>query len=164
MKEMPKDGEPLPPLLEALQQLKYSEVDNTPEELAVNYKEDGLFHFKIKKYRIAIACFTEAIRKGTSEGNPTPNKELIAQLYNNRAAAQFHLENYRSALLDCEKALEYKEDYFKPLFKAIESCLKLNKNRKALDLCAKAEKLQPDNLEVQRLRLLAIRKQVSHYH
>ena len=160
MKEMPKEGEPLPPLLEGLQQLKYSEDDNTPEELALNYKEDGLFHFKLKKYRVATACFTEAIRKATSEENPTQNAELIAQLYNNRAAAQFHLENYRSSLFDCIRALNYKEDYFKPLFKAIECAVKLNKYNKALELCSRAEKLQPSNSEVQRLRLLAIRKQV----
>jgi len=161
MKEMPKDGEPLPPLLQGLQQLKYSEDDNTCEELALNYKEDGLFHYKLKKYRIATACFTEALRKATSEDNPEIKNELVAQLYNNRAAAQFHLENYRSSLLDCERAMKYKDDYFKPVFKAIECAVKLGKYKKALDLCSRAETLQPTNSEVQRLRLLAIRKQVK---
>jgi len=161
MKELPKEGEPLPPLLEALQQLKYSEDDNTPEELALNYKEDGNFHFKLKKYRIATACFSEAIRIATSDEKMNQNHELIAQLYNNRAASQFHLENYRSCLLDCEKSIAYKSDYFKPIFKAIESSIKMRRWKKALAFCEKGEELQPTNSEVQRLRLFAIRKMVK---
>lgn len=157
---MPAEGEPLPPLLEALQQLKYSEEDNTLEELALNYKEDGNFHFKLKKYRVAIACFTEAIRKATADGKLSTNRELIAQLYNNRAASQFHLGNYRSCLLDCEKSIEYNHEYFKPVFKAIEASIKLKKWNKALEYCTKGEHLQPTNSEVQRLRLFATRKLV----
>lgn len=35
-------NEPLPPLLDAFQQLKYSPDENTPLELAKNYKTDAL--------------------------------------------------------------------------------------------------------------------------
>ena len=48
MKQMPEEGESLPPLIEAMQQLKYSTEDNTREDLLESYKKDGLFHFKLK--------------------------------------------------------------------------------------------------------------------
>lgn len=41
----------LPPLLEALRQVKYDEAENSPEELARNYKDDGNHLFKEKSYR-----------------------------------------------------------------------------------------------------------------
>jgi len=158
IKEAPKEGEPVPPLIEALQAIKYSPDDNTPDELAKNYKEDGLFHFKLKKYRIAVLCFTEAIRSAESPNNPIPNGELTAQLYNNRAAAHFHIQNYRSALSDCEKAMRLKDDYFKPVFKAVECCAKLGKWKRVMHFCDIGEKIQPDNADIRRMRLLAIRK------
>lgn len=58
-------------------------------ELANNYKEDGNFNYKYKKYRMAILSYTEGIRIRCKDN------ELMAQLYNNRAAAHFMLQNYR---------------------------------------------------------------------
>lgn len=53
MKTNPADGE-LSPLAEGLAKLKYDPNENTSEELANNYKEDGNFNFKHKNYRLAI--------------------------------------------------------------------------------------------------------------
>lgn len=58
-------------------------------ELANNYKEDGNFNYKYKKYRLAILSYTEGIRTKCKDN------DLMAQLYNNRAAAHFMLQNYR---------------------------------------------------------------------
>lgn len=58
-------------------------------ELANNYKEDGNFNYKYKKYRLAIIAYTEGIKTKCKD------EELMAQLYNNRAAANFMLQNYR---------------------------------------------------------------------
>lgn len=77
------------PLLEGLQQLKYDPEENTTEELATKYKEDGNFYMKTKKFRLAIMCFTEGLKI------KSVNAELNAVLYNNRSAAQFFLKNYR---------------------------------------------------------------------
>merc|ERR1712025_363484 len=57
-----KEGEELSPLMQGLQDLKYSPDENTPEELAKNYKEDGNFNFKCKKYRFATASYTEGLK------------------------------------------------------------------------------------------------------
>lgn len=58
-------------------------------ELANNYKEDGNYNYKYKKYRLAILNYTEGIRTKCKDD------DLMAQLYNNRAAAHFILQNYR---------------------------------------------------------------------
>merc|ERR1719422_2788758 len=89
------DGEELSPMMQGLQDLKYSADENTPEELAKNYKEDGNFNFKCKKYRFAVASYTEGLRARCED------RELNCQLLTNRAAAQFHIGNYRSSLLEC---------------------------------------------------------------
>lgn len=47
----------LPPLIEGLAKLKFDPENNTPLELALNYKEDGNFYFKNKNYRLSIFRF-----------------------------------------------------------------------------------------------------------
>jgi len=48
-------------------------------------QEDGNFQFKVKKYRLAIAAYTEGIRQKCA------NPLLQAQLLTNRAAAQVEI-------------------------------------------------------------------------
>ena len=90
-----------------LQDLKYSPDENTPDELAKNYKEDGNFNFKCKKYRFAVASYTEGLKAKSTD------LEINTQLLTNRAAAQFHIGNYRSSLLDCQMALRFTPDHMK---------------------------------------------------
>ncbi|XP_034943228.1 DNA polymerase interacting tetratricopeptide repeat-containing, protein of 47 kDa [Chelonus insularis] len=116
MKKAPEPGEELSPLIEGLQQLKYGEDENTPEELAANYKEDGNFNYKYKKYRLAILSYTEGIKTKCKDD------DLRAQLYNNRAAAHFMLKNYRSSLSDCKRAIKLKPIYPKALARAVQCC------------------------------------------
>lgn len=89
MKEPPKPGDELHPMLEGLQQLKYDPLENTLEDLASTYKDDGNFDMKNKKYRMAIYSYTEGLNQKCE------NNELNATLYNNRSAAHFFLKNYR---------------------------------------------------------------------
>ncbi|XP_076622271.1 DNA polymerase interacting tpr containing protein of 47kD [Colletes latitarsis] len=129
MKKVPEPGEELSPLMEGLQQLKYGEDENTPEELANNYKEDGNFNYKYKKYRLAILSYTEGIRTKCKE------TELLAQLYNNRAAAHFMLENYRSSLNDSKHALKLKPNYSKATNRAATCCFRVKDYDQCIDLC-----------------------------
>ena len=85
--------------MQGLQDLKYSPDENTPEELAKNYKEDGNFNFKCKKYRFATASYTEGLKVKCGVN------EVETALFTNRAAAQFHVGNYRSSLIDCRSLL-----------------------------------------------------------
>ena len=109
-----EDGEELSPLMQGLQDLKYSPDDNTPEELAKNYKEDGNFNFKCKKYRFAVASYTEGLKAKCSDS------ELNAQLLTNRAAAQFHIGNLRSSLLDCQAAIKILPGHMKAIVRGAQ--------------------------------------------
>ncbi|KAK4336850.1 hypothetical protein RND71_043399 [Anisodus tanguticus] len=111
MTKAPENNQ-LPPIVEALQQLKYGKEDNTNEELAENYKKDGNLNFKAKKYQIAIDCYTEAIKL-----KPKSN-ELKSILHSNRSASHFHLENFRSSLIDAMKAIEFNPKNNKAIEKA----------------------------------------------
>lgn len=89
MKKAPEPGDELHPLLEGIQQLKYDPDENTKDDLAHNYKEDGNFYIKHKKYRMAILSFTEGLKVKSD------NQEINSILYNNRSAAHYFLKNYR---------------------------------------------------------------------
>lgn len=132
MTEMPDPSKPLPPLLEAFQQLKYSETDNTPHELASNYKEDGVYHFKLKKYRVASACFTKAIEE-ERKGEVDP--EFMASLYNNRSACMWFLKNYGSCVKDCKEALKFKPSYFKVFKRCVLSLVELERWGEVEEMC-----------------------------
>ncbi|OAD52127.1 Tetratricopeptide repeat protein 4, partial [Eufriesea mexicana] len=129
MKKTPEPGEELSPLMEGLQQLKYGENENTSEELANNYKEDGNFNYKYKKYRLAILSYTEGIRTKCKD------IDLMAQLYNNRAAAHFMLKNYRSSLNDCKLALKLKPGYSKALNRAAACCFHVKNYDQCIEFC-----------------------------
>lgn len=143
--KLPENAE-MPPLVEALQQLKYDAEVNGPEGLAEQYKADGNNNFRLKKYRWAVASYTEGIKQKCS------NVELNAQLYCNRAAAHFRLENYGSAFSDAVAALKLKPTYVKAMTKAALCCWELRKLQCCLELCQEILKLEPDNSAVTELR------------
>lgn len=130
MKSTPENGE-LSPLAEGLAKLKYDPEENTPLELATNYKEDGNFNFKHKNYRLAILGYTEGIKQKCN------NVEINASLYNNRAAAQWHLKNYRSALCDSEKALTYNPNHGKARLRAAKAAFEVAKYDLCIEHCQK---------------------------
>lgn len=121
MKKAPEPGDDVHPMLEGLQQLKFDPAENTTDELAEKYKDDGNYWLKMKKYRIAIMNYTEGLQQNSE------NKEIIANLYNNRSAAQFFLKNFRSSIADARTALEYKSDYSKAKLRILKSQLELKK-------------------------------------
>ncbi|KAM3961367.1 DNA polymerase interacting tpr containing protein of 47kD [Aphomia sociella] len=130
MKSTPDDGA-LSPLAEGLAKLKYDPDENTPLELAANYKEDGNFNFKHKNYRLAILGYTEGIKVKCDD------KDMTASLYNNRAASHWHLKNYRSALYDSEKALSFNPDHLKARLRAAKSALEIAKYDSCIEHCEK---------------------------
>uniref|UniRef100_T1J1X9 Cns1/TTC4 wheel domain-containing protein n=1 Tax=Strigamia maritima TaxID=126957 RepID=T1J1X9_STRMM len=133
---IPKEGK-LPPLVEALQALKYDEEENEPEELAQNYKEDGNYNFKLKQYRFAITAYTEGLQRKCK------NKDLNSQLHGNRAACHFQLGNYRMALNDCEECLKLNENNLKVHIRGIECCFRLKLHDDAMKLCTNGLKVFP---------------------
>lgn len=139
MKKAPLPGEEIHPLYEGIQQLKYDPAENTSEELALSYKEDGNWYMKHKKFRMAVLGFTEGLKAKSVNG------EVNAALYNNRSAAQFFLKNYRSSLEDAEKALRLKPDYAKSKFRAAQCNFHLNRFQECLEHCNDILEKDPEN-------------------
>ena len=134
----------LSPLMKGIQDLKYSPEENTPAELSANYKEDGNFNFKCKKYRLAILAYSEGLRNvniamsSFDEMNDQEKKDIAtlkAQLITNRAASQYRLGNYRSSLIDCRLALKDMPQHLKAIERAIECCNKLNRHKECMEMC-----------------------------
>lgn len=150
MTKAPEAGEPLSPLMEGLQQLKYSETDNTPQELAATYKEDGNYNFKIKKYRLAIISYTEGLKQRCGDS------QLESELYNNRAAAHFFLKNYRSCLFDCRAALKIRPSYSKAQARAAQCCMFLQRYDECIPLCDKILAASPTDKIALELRAKAV--------
>ncbi|CAD6238708.1 GSCOCG00008529001-RA-CDS [Cotesia congregata] len=150
MKQFPENGE-VSPLMEGLQQLKYSEEENSPEELAINYKEDGNFNFKYKKYRLAILSYTEGIKTQCKDDN------IRAQLYNNRAAAHFMLKNYR--LNDSKQAMKFQQNYPKALSRAASCSYYIKNYDQCIEFCNKHIAENGPSAEISRLMTSAISEQ-----
>jgi len=137
-----EDGEELSPLMQGLQDLKYSPDDNSPEELAKNYKEDGNFNFKCKKYRFAVASYTEGLKAKCSD------LELNAQLLTNRAAAQFHIGNLRSSLLDCQAAIKILPSHMKAIVRGAQCHSQLKHFSACKEWCDLGLQIDPQHPEL----------------
>lgn len=103
MSKAPTDPTNMPPLIEAMRQLKYGEDCNTPEELAKQYKLDGNELFKQENFDDAIANYTKGI--GYLEKELDETAELKSTLYSNRAACYVMMRKYQKAVDDCKQAL-----------------------------------------------------------
>jgi tetratricopeptide (TPR) repeat protein len=135
----------LSPLMEGLQLLKYSPDENTPDDLAKNYKDDGNFQFKVKKYRLAVAAYTEGLRCKCED------TLVNVQLLSNRAAAQFHLGNYRSSFNDCVYATKLKPDHLKAVKRGAFCLQSLKRHDDCVAWTTKAIELDPNDEEMKEM-------------
>jgi len=131
------------PELQALQQLKY-ECD-TPLASAMALKDDGNHNFQYKKYRWAITSYTEALKEKHNDF------QLFATLYTNRAAANFHLGNNRSALNDALRALHYKPQHMKAISRCAVCCFDLEKYDECVSWCQKGLEVEPNEAKLTEL-------------
>ena len=130
------------PLLKGLQEIQY-DPDDTPYEKAKAYKKDGNFQFKCKKYKFACVAYTEALRANCTD------TEMLTVLYSNRAAANYHLENYRSSLLDSTQAVKLSPHRIKSLLRCAQCCQKLKRWEDAIGWCRIIQSLEADNKAAQ---------------
>ncbi|KAK6460716.1 Metallo-dependent phosphatase-like protein [Scheffersomyces coipomensis] len=92
------------------------------KELAIQYKDEGNAFLKEHKYEEAIASYTKAI-----EEDPTN-----AIFYSNRAQAHIKLENYGSAILNCNEALLIDADLVKAYYRKGVSLMAILRHKDAL--------------------------------
>ncbi|KAI8037235.1 DNA polymerase interacting tetratricopeptide repeat-containing, protein of 47 kDa [Drosophila gunungcola] len=145
MKRAPQPGDDVHPMFEGLQKLKYDPEENTRDELALNYKEDGNFYMKHKKFRMAIYSFTEGIK------SKTENPDVLAVLYNNRSAAHFFIKNYRSSLSDAQRALFFKPDYTKARWRSAQCAYELERFDVCTQMCEELLEVDVDHKEANAL-------------
>ncbi|KAK5976314.1 Tetratricopeptide repeat protein 4 [Trichostrongylus colubriformis] len=121
--------------LSALQALKYDEDDMEDKQLsAERHKDEGNKHFKFKKYRWATDCYSEGIKVQCLD------RKLNSVLYGNRAAAQKHIGNLRSAMKDCAMALKFDPRNLKAANRGAECLLELGYAQHCVDWIERAKK------------------------
>ncbi|NXP62523.1 TTC4 protein, partial [Chloropsis cyanopogon] len=100
---------------------------------------EGNEYFKEKDYGRAVAAYSEALRRRCGDA------ELDAVLLTNRAAAHFHLGNYRSALNDAIQAKKLKPTHLKAIIRGALCHMELKNFSEAIAWCE--EGLQVDSKE-----------------
>ncbi|XP_016041466.2 tetratricopeptide repeat protein 4 isoform X2 [Erinaceus europaeus] len=114
---------------------------------AKTYKDEGNDYFKGKEYKKAVVSYTEGLKKKCN------NPDLNAVLYTNRAAAQYYLGNFRSALNDVTAAKKLKPCHLKAVVRGALCHLELKNFAEAVSWCD--EGLQIDAKEKKLLELRA---------
>lgn len=152
MKELPSENEAADEnnggpsgdtTMEALKSLAFS---GTPNEQAANFKGHGNDYFKGKRYKEAVSFYDKAI-----DADPD-DQALLLSLYLNRAACNLELSNWRSALRDTSKALGLDPRSSKAFYRAAKALQSLGKFIEAIDCCDHVLEIEPNNVEVQRLK------------
>ncbi|XP_055089638.1 tetratricopeptide repeat protein 4 isoform X3 [Symphalangus syndactylus] len=134
------------PDLACLQSIIFDE-ERSPEEQAKTYKDEGNDYFKEKDYKKAVISYTEGLKKKCAD------PDLNAVLYTNRAAAQYYLGNFRSALNDVTAARKLKPCHLKAIIRGALCHLELKRFAEAVNWCD--EGLQIDAKEKKLLEMRA---------
>ncbi|XP_060685873.1 tetratricopeptide repeat protein 4 [Hemiscyllium ocellatum] len=149
MKKAPEELDPLKhPELACIQSMLYDE-DQSPEELAKTYKNEGNHYFKEKNYKKAIISYTEGLKRKCSDS------ELNVILHTNRAAAQFYLGNNRSALNDVIAARKLKPNHLKAIIRGVLCHIELKNYSQAIAWCDDGLQFEPKEKQLIELRAKA---------
>ena len=125
MTKPPENPNEIPPLVEAMRQLKYGEDCNTPEELAKQYKLDGNDAYKKKQFDAAVVSYSKGLEYLEKELDETA--ELKSVLFSNRAACYVMLKEYQKAVDDCKQALRINPKNMRARQRMEESLYKIKK-------------------------------------
>ncbi|XP_078249031.1 tetratricopeptide repeat protein 4 isoform X1 [Pogona vitticeps] len=151
MKKAPSEIDPKQnPDLACIQSIIFDE-EKTLEEQAKTYKNEGNDYFKEKDYKKAVISYTEGLKKKCGD------LELNAMLYTNRAAAQFYLGNYRSALNDAVAARKLKPSHLKAIIRGALCHLELRHFSETMTWCDEGLKVDPKEKKLLEIRTKADR-------
>ncbi|KAJ3004706.1 hypothetical protein HKX48_001077 [Thoreauomyces humboldtii] len=150
--------------------------DGTPEEVAVNFKNQGNEAYQAgpREFKHAISYYT----KGLEQKVDSP--KLNATLHCNRAAVNLELGevsqgafldwaspegltlnstgNYRRVLNDCAAAITLQPDNLKAYYRSIKALVALDKLDEALDCCELALQIDPRNAAIMTEQSKAVKK------
>lgn len=142
------------PLLASHLDMMYGD-DEDPEGNAQSYKDDGNREYKKgtkEGFHKAILSYSEGLAQGCN------NNQLNAQLYCNRAAAQFSIGNYRRATHDSKKALELDPKYMKAISRGAMAQNKLGKRHNVVEWCDKGLAIDQQNKDLMNMKIKALQK------
>uniref|UniRef100_A0A8C5ZQ63 Tetratricopeptide repeat domain 4 n=1 Tax=Marmota marmota marmota TaxID=9994 RepID=A0A8C5ZQ63_MARMA len=149
MKKAPSEIDPKEnPDLACLQSIIFDE-DRSPEEQAKTYKDEGNDYFKEKDYKKAVISYTEGLKKKCAD------PDLNAVLYTNRAAAQYHLGNFRSALNDVKAARKLKPCHLKAIVRGALCHLELKHFAEAVNWCDEGLQIDAKEKKLLEIRIKA---------
>nr|XP_019598422.1 PREDICTED: tetratricopeptide repeat protein 4 isoform X2 [Rhinolophus sinicus] len=149
MKKTPSEIDPMEnPDLACLQSIIFDE-ERSPEEQAKTYKDEGNAYFKEKDYKKAVISYTEGLKKKCAD------PDLNAVLYTNRAAAQYYLGNFRSALNDATAARKLKPCHLKAIIRGALCHLELKNFAEAVNWCDKGLQIDAKEKKLLEMRVKA---------
>lgn len=161
--------------LEAFKALAY---EGTPSEVSQNFKEQGNDVFKLKSWADAKEFYSKAItvlqaeqrkraedktlQEGLSQAGKSEKStlsvedeveikeqlKLLEACLGNRAACHVHLQNYRSATLDCAQVIRLNPKNIKAFYRSGVALLALSKICEADDACAHGLALDPEHKDL----------------
>merc|ERR1712058_52076 len=86
------------------------------------------------------------------------DNELNTQLLTNRAAAQFHIGNYRSSVNDCQAAIKINPSHMKAIIRGAQCHNKMKHYAECRDWCGKGLELESSHEELLKLRQDSVQK------
>ncbi|NXC26797.1 TTC4 protein, partial [Campylorhamphus procurvoides] len=110
---------------------------------------EGNEYFKEKDYGRAVAAYSEGLRKKCED------PELDTVLLTNRAAAHFHLGNYRSALNDAIQAKKLKPTHLKAIMRGALCHMELRNFSEAIAWCEEGLQIDPREKKLVEMRVKA---------
>ncbi|CAO3689367.1 unnamed protein product [Rhizopus stolonifer] len=135
--------------LDAIQSLVF---DGTPEEVALNFKDQGNECFRAgkTKYKDAITFYTRAL------DTECKDMAVIEACLANRAACNLELQNFGRVLTDCSKCLEINPKNVKALYRSAKALAALDRLLEAIDCCDHALMIDPENKVVHDIKKKAV--------
>ncbi|XP_073232029.1 stress-induced-phosphoprotein 1-like [Porites lutea] len=118
--------------------------------IAETHKNAGNDAFLKDDFVKAINLYTEGIEVKCKDD------DLNAKLYNNRASAHYHLENYHDCLSDVKAATALQPSYFKAIIRGAKTCLKLKQLEETINWCEKGLAIDKDNQDLLEIKSCSV--------
>ncbi|XP_078361541.1 tetratricopeptide repeat protein 4-like [Oculina patagonica] len=120
---------------------------------AEDFKNQGNDEYRRKDFINAIHFYTEGIKVSCK------GKELNAQLYSNRAIANFKLGNFHDSLNDAKAAIELQPIFLKAIVRGASACVELNQFEEAVTWCDKGLAIDKSNKTLLEFRIRSVKEQ-----
>lgn len=139
MTELDEEAEVDNEHIDALKALVY---EGEPDEIALNFKNQGKDCYKAKKFHDAIAFYTKAleVKSGVDD--------IEVACYVNRAACNLELKNYRKCINDCRLALARSPRNIKAVYRSARAYLAVDRIDEAIDIANYGLSIEPENLSI----------------